>query len=207
MWYNNNTIRVATDRRKKGKNSMKYTVAIDESKKEIKVTLADGTVGVAKCCPTDNFNLGTGIELALERARVAKKNKVNTPVDTCSYTALAKALEQKLPKGSAMLIISGGDENLNEAHKDWLRGIIGDKTCKCKSGSDCYSEEEVDELVDNAYNDGYEGGYEDGYEVGYADCEYEILDEMDEDEESGITDENVSILARRMAEALTCFLK
>lgn len=182
---------------------MKYTVAIDESKKEIKVTLADGTVGVAKCCPTDNFNLGTGIELALERAKVAKKNKTDTPIDTRSHTALAKALEQKLPKGSAMLIISSGDENLNEAHKDWLRGIIGDKTCECececKCGNGHYSEDEVAELVDEAYSEGYDDGY--------ADCEYEILDEMDEDEESGITDENIGILARRMAEALTCFLK
>ena len=181
---------------------MKYTVAIDESKKEIKVTLADGTVGVAKCCPTDNFNLGTGIELALERAKVAKKNKENTPIDTRSYTALAKALEQKLPKGSAMLIISGGDENLNEAHKDWLRGIIGDKTCDCKCLSEYYSEGEVDELVDKAYNEGYEDGY--------ADCEYEMADEVaevTEDEESGITDENIVILARRMAEALGFLLK
>ena len=181
---------------------MKYTVAIDESKKEIKVTLADGTVGVAKCCPTDNFNLGTGIELALERAKVAKKNKetkADTPIDTRSYTALAKALEQKLPKGSAMLIISGGDENLNEAHKDWLRGIIGDKTCACKCTGECYSEDEIDELVDEAYNEGYEDGY--------ADCEYEILDEMDEDEESGITDENIGILAHRMAEAFCYLLK
>ena len=180
---------------------MKYTVAIDESKKEIKVTLADGTVGVAKCCPTDNFNLGTGIELALERAKVAKKNKEAKPIELRSPVALAKELENKLPKGSAMLIISGGDKNLNEAHKDWLRGIIGDKPCKCKCDSDCYTEAEVDELIENAYNEGYEDGY--------ADCEYEMADgvaEVIEDEGSGITDDNVSILARRMIEALSDIL-
>lgn len=182
---------------------MKYTVAIDESKKEIKVTLADGTVGVAKCCPTDNFNLGTGIELALERAKVAKKNKETKPIELRSPVALAKELENKLPKGGAMLVIGGGDKNLNEAHKEWLRGIIGDKTCNCECDCEClseyYTEGEVDELVDKAYNEGYEDGY--------ADCEYEILDEADEDEESGITDENIVILARRMAEALGYILK
>ena len=57
------------------KNIMNYTVSVNESKKEI-VVMLDGYKGVAKCCPTDNFNLGTGIELALERAKVAKAKAI-----------------------------------------------------------------------------------------------------------------------------------
>ena len=53
---------------------MKYNVSINEKSRTITVTLADGTKGVARCCPTDRFDINTGIELALERARVAKAN-------------------------------------------------------------------------------------------------------------------------------------
>ena len=70
---------------------MKYTVAINEKKKEIRVIL-DGYEGVAKCCPTDRFDLQTGIELALERAKVAKAN-ANKPKPTAKPTvAEAKAI-------------------------------------------------------------------------------------------------------------------
>ena len=69
---------------------MNYTVAVNEAKKEIKVML-DGYEGIARCCPTDNFNLGTGIELALERAKVAKAN-ANKPKPTTKPT-IAEAIK------------------------------------------------------------------------------------------------------------------
>ena len=53
---------------------MKYTVSINEKSRSITVTLADGTKGTARCNPTDRFDINTGIELALERAKVAKAN-------------------------------------------------------------------------------------------------------------------------------------
>ena len=52
---------------------MKYTVTINEKSKTITVNL-NGYEGVSKCCATDTFNLQTGIELALERAKMAKAN-------------------------------------------------------------------------------------------------------------------------------------
>ena len=55
---------------------MKYTVSINEKKRTVTVNL-DGYEGVARCCPTDCFNVQTGVELALERAKVAKANAEN----------------------------------------------------------------------------------------------------------------------------------
>ena len=145
---------------------MKYTVSINEAKRSITVTLADGTKGVARCNPSDRFDFNTGIELALERAKVAKKNAEKakeiepTPMATqMTITMLAKQLEKTLPKGQIIVAVGGGDHCLTEQGKKWLAGIAGVSTkCGC---SCCNCNEDGD----------YESGYDDGYADGYADAE------------------------------------
>jgi hypothetical protein len=144
---------------------MKYNVSINEAKRSITVTLADGTKGVARCCPTDRFDINTGIELALERAKVAQR-VAQTPVKTPSVMELVKALEKALPKGQMVLV--GNGKELTDNQKKWLASLAGVPTkCNC-SCCDC---DEGD----------YESGYDDGYEDGYADAmaEVEESDEMD----------------------------
>ena len=144
---------------------MKYNVSINETKHSITVTLADGTKGVARCCPTDRFDINTGIELALERAKVAQRI-AQTPVKTPSVMELVKALEQALPKGQMVLV--GNGKELTDEQKKWLASIAGVSTkCNCP----CCDCDEGD----------YESGYDDGYEDGYADAmaEVEESDEMD----------------------------
>lgn len=140
---------------------MKYNVSINEAKRSITVTLADGTKGVAKCCPTDRFDINTGIELALERAKVAQR-VVKTP----SVMELVKALEKALPKGQMVLV--GNGKELTAEQKSWLHSL-----------TDCEGD----------YNEGYADGYDDAQEE-YEDCEdcdkysdamhriVEILDEV-----------------------------
>lgn len=129
---------------------MKYTVSINEKSRSIIVTLADGSKGVARCCPSDRFDINTGVELALERAKVASKAKT-TPAPTApSVMELVKALEKALPKGE-MVVVGNGD-GLTEAQKKWLVALGGGCSCKCH---------EVDE--DKIYDRGYAEGYEDGY--------------------------------------------
>ena len=140
---------------------MKYTVSINEEKRSITVTLADGTEGVARCCPTDRFDINTGIELALERARVASKAK-STPAPApanLSVMELVKALEKALPKGE--MVVVGNGEAMTEKQKAWLRSLIGGCHCKCH---------EVDE------DEIYDRGYDEGYDDGYADAEEELDD-------------------------------
>ena len=196
---------------------MKYNVAINEKSKTITVTLADGTVGIAKCCPTDRFDIGTGIELALERAKVAKKEKSKPTPSPMSVMELVKALEKALPKGQ-MVLVGNGDE-LTKSQKDWLRSLAGGCSCKCKcDNGDYYTEDEIEDIKTAAYDDGYDdgydagytkgeedysGAYDDGYNDGYADAEHEL---SDEDEESGITDENIDILVNRMGELFKAIL-
>lgn len=144
---------------------MKYNVSINEAKRSITVTLADGTKGVARCCPTDRFDINTGIELALERAKVAQKI-VQTPVKSPSVVELVKALEEALPKGQMVLV--GNGKELTDNQKKWLASLAGVSTkynCSC---CDC---DEGD----------YESGYDDGYKDGYVDAmaEVEESDEMD----------------------------
>ena len=149
---------------------MKYSVSINEKKQTITVTLADGTQGVAKCCPTDKFDIGTGIELALERAKVAQANR-NKPspspiASQMSVMMLVKELEKALPKGQ-MVIVGNGVE-------------MTDCKCSCDCCGDCekmYSEEEYDDAVSNAYEEGHSAGYD----AGYADAleETEQLNESD----------------------------
>lgn len=148
---------------------MKYTVSINEAKRSITVTLADGTKGTARCCPTDRFDINTGIELALERAKVAqasteKAKKSNMNNSTSSVMELVKALEKALPKGQ--MVVVGNGEKMTEAHKAWLRSLVGGCSCSC-----CEDEDDGD----------YESGYNDGYADGYANAAADYEDEECED--------------------------
>ena len=149
---------------------MKYTVSINEAKRSITVTLADGTKGTARCCPTDRFDINTGIELALERAKVAKataskekESKMKNP--SPSVMELVKALENALPVGQ--MVIVGNGKELTANQKAWLRSLAGGCDCECH---------EVDE------DEIYESGYDDGYADGYADAEADYADETDNEE-------------------------
>jgi hypothetical protein len=179
MWYNIYVIkRRKTHQTKKGRKNMNYTVAVNEAKKEIQVVL-DGYVGVARCCPTDNFNLGTGIELALERARVAKAN-ANKPKPTAKPTvAEAKAILEEYV-GDHIAIIGKG-KTLSENQKRELRRWA-DTLAPLPSRKDRY-----DEGYDKGYADGYDEGYADGCEECECDCECHC-NEADE----------VSAMAKRM---------
>lgn len=172
---------------------MKYTVTINEKSKSITVDL-DGYKGTAKCCPTDTFNITTGIELALERAKVAKANASKpTPTEKpMSVTELVKALEKALPKGR--MVIVGNGNYMTEKQKCWLHSLTdckggynkvdldnayergyadGVDNCDCDC-NDCacdYTAEDIDE----AYNEGYADGYSDGYDEG-------VEEGLDEDE-------------------------
>ena len=161
---------------------MKYTVSINEKKQTITVTLADGTQGVAKCCPTDKFDIGTGIELALDRAKNAQadRNKPTPSPSPMSVMELVKALEKALPKGE-MVVVGNGVE-MTDRQKAWLHSLTD---CKCSCDCDCekkYSEEEYDEAVSDAYEEGHSAGYD----AGYADALDEV--QMNEDDIEKILD-------------------
>ena len=182
---------------------MKYSVSVNEKSKTITVTLADGTKGVAKCCETDQFNLATGIELALERAKVAKKD-AEKPKTTITKSGdvmeLVKALEKALPKGQ-MVIVGNGD-GLTARQKEWLHSMTDCKGgCSCEG--ECYTEDEIEDIkgaayeegyedgqdaVDDRYDEGYEDGHSDGYDSGYQDA-------VDEYENSKLTEDKVDKLA------------
>ena len=165
---------------------MKYTVADNEKKRTVTVDLG-GYKGVARCCPTDTFNLTVGVELALERARVAKREAEAPKVNSMSVMELVKALEKALPKGQ-MVVVGNGDK-MTEAHKAWLRSLIGGCSCTCCEVED---EDEDEDEDDDAYDEGYDDGYADGYAE--AKAEYE-----DEDEE--MTEEMAVALAKRIVKA------
>lgn len=186
---------------------MKYYVTINEKTKSITVDL-DGYKGTAKCCPTDSFNITTGIELALERAKVAKKNaeaekaEKNAPnlEGYGNIMALVKALEKALPKGQ-MVIVGNGD-GLTTRQKEWLHRLTDCKGgCSCEG--ECYTEDEIEDIkgaayeegyedgqdaVDDRYDEGYEDGYSEGYDSGYQDA-------VDEYEDSKLTEDEVDKLA------------
>ena len=144
---------------------MKYTVSINEKSRSITVTLADGTKGVARCNPSDRFDINTGIELALERAKVAKANK-NKPTAPTTVMELVKALEKALPKGQ-MVIVGNGTE-MTEKQKAWLRSLAGGCSCKCH-------EVDEDEIYDRGYAEGYGDGSADA-EAEYDDSEAEEIE-------------------------------
>ena len=170
---------------------MKYTVTVNEASKTVIVNLG-GYEGVAKCCDTDKFCLSTGIELALERAKVAKAN-AEKPKPSVTKSGdvmeLVRALEKALPKGQ-MIVVGNGD-GLTEAQKKWLHSLTDCKGgCSCECDCDecdeyAYTQEEYDDAVDEAYNDGYADGehhanadrdeaVSDAYDEGYADALREV---------------------------------
>lgn len=135
---------------------MKYTVTINEKTRSVTVTLPDGSKGVARCCPTDRFDLTVGTELALERARVASKAKTATPK---SVMELVRELEKALPEGH--MVVVGNGKEMTAEQKKWLATLAGVSTkpsCSCHEG-DC------------DYDEGYSDGYEDGYADAAADCD------------------------------------
>ena len=146
---------------------MNYTVSVNESKRTIEVVLEGKYKGVAKCCKSDNYNLQTGLELALERAKVAKKtaeeNAVKGNCPTLSGYAKIKALvselEKALPKGQCVVV--GNGVKPTKEMKEWLHSLTD-----CKGG---ITKEELDEKVNSAYDEGYADGYADA------------VDEYDED--------------------------
>ena len=183
---------------------MKYNVSINEKSKTITVEL-NGYKGVAKCCDTDQFNITTGIELALERAKVAQKEaeaKKNPVTKSGDVMELIKALEKALPEGK--MVIVGNGKGLTEEQKNYLLSLSGHKCKKCccsdsaldeayeEGYSDGYAEGQADaEENEKSYDEGYDDGHSDGYDEGYADA----MEEMSE---------NVSAedLAERIREVL-----
>ena len=154
---------------------MKYTVTIDN--KTVTVNL-NGYKGVAKCCDTDTFNLQTGIELALERARVAEANAKKPTTKPMTVMELVKALEKALPKGQ--MVVVGNGNGLTAEQKRWLHSLSG---CTNKGG---YTEDDLNEAYDEGYADGensvddrYDEGYEDGYSDGYDEGCENCVDEDD----------------------------
>ena len=179
---------------------MKYTVVINEKSKSITVDL-DGYKGTAKCCPTDSFNITTGIELALERAKVAKANAEKSKTEKpMGMTELVKALEKALPKGQVVVVGNGG--GLTAEQKRWLHNLTDCKGgCRCEG--ECYTEDEIEDIKASAQEDGYEDGqnavddrYEEGYDDGHADgYDAGYQDAIEECEESELTEDEVEELA------------
>lgn len=88
--------RIVNNVKNEERKSMDYTVNIDGKKRTVTVE-KDGYKGVARCCPTDQFNLQTGIELALERAKVAKATAESNKKQRS--TAIENELEEAYDKG------------------------------------------------------------------------------------------------------------
>ena len=146
---------------------MKYTVTVNPEKRTVSVML-DGYKGTARCCPTDTFDLTTGTELALERARVAKATaeKAKTATKPKSVMELVRELEKALPKGQ--IVVVGNGKKMTAEQKKWLAALAGVSTkCHC-SCCDCDEDD-----------DDYASGYDDGYADGYADAEADYEDETD----------------------------
>ena len=161
---------------------MKYNVSVNEKSKTVTVILDGGYKGVAKCCEGDSFCLTTGIELALERAKVAKANaeKPKTAIaKSGDVMELVKALEKALPKGG-MVVVGNGDR-MTEENKKYLRSLVGDCHCSCRVEDKGYTEEELEEAVEDARSDGYDEGYNEGYEDGYEKGCVEAADEAYEE--------------------------
>lgn len=154
---------------------MKYTVSINEEKRAVTVTLEDGTKGVARCCPTDRFDINTGIELALERAKVAKANaekekaKAATEPKSKSVMELVRELEEALPEGE--MVVVGSGKEMTTKQKKWLAFLAG-VSASCHCNCDCH-------YGDSDEDGGYADGYSDGYDDGYAEAEAEYADESD----------------------------
>lgn len=157
---------------------MNYSVTINEETREIMVMLSDGTCGKSKCNPTDKFDIGTGIELALERAKVSQREANKPKEKPMGVMELVKALEKALPKGQCVVV--GNGTELTKSHKAWLHSM-----------TDCDSEARYNKGYDDGYAEGYDDGYADGLANG-CECECECCD----------TNEDMSVLAMRMIERI-----
>ena len=133
---------------------MQYNVTINEKAKTITVEL-DGYKGVAKCCETDSFNITTGIELALERAKVAKKNaesaKTTPTATSMTLTELCRRVEKALPDDGVVLI--GKGSHLTDSMKQRVLSMLG--------GCGCNHADEIEEAYDKGYIEGYNDGVAD----------------------------------------------
>lgn len=183
---------------------MKYTVTINEKSKTVVVNL-NGYEGVAKCCETDTFNLQTGIELALERAKVAeanaKKPKVAISGEPKTVMELVKALEKALPKGQ--MIVVGNGAAMTAEQKRWLHNLTDCKGgCSCEG--ECYTDEDIEDIKADAYDEGYadgENSVDDRYDEGYADGHSDGYDEGYNDRDAE-DDTDAEELAERIREIL-----
>lgn len=173
---------------------MKYTVKVNEKKRTVTVTLGQYK-GTAKCCETDCFNLQTGIELALERAKNAqalaeKERAEKNAINNMSVTALVHALEKALPKGQ-MVVVGNGD-HLTERQKAYLHSLSGYKDI---------SKDELDTAYNKGYDDGHSAGYDEGYEDGYSEGEEgcdECCDECCECEcDTNMSEEELAAAVRK----------
>ena len=182
---------------------MKYTVTINDKSKTVTVNL-NGYEGVAKCCETDTFNLQTGIELALERARVAEANAKKPKIaKSGDVMELVKALEKALPKGQIVVVGNGLtakqkawlhsltdcegcgltedeiEERIDNAYEEGYADGKGDcDCCDCDNCDLCYTEEEYEKARSEGYDEGYADGHSDGYDEGCEECpdEEEIIE-------------------------------
>jgi hypothetical protein len=146
MWYNKYVIKGRkTQSNQERKLLMKYNVIVNPTKRSITVEY-EGYKGTARCCPTDTFDMAVGTELALERAKVAKR-MAETPAKNGSVMELVKALEKALPKGQ--MVIVGNGKEMTAEQKAWLHSL-----------TDC----------EGGYDEGYEDGYADAQEE-YEECE------------------------------------
>lgn len=147
---------------------MNYVVSVSEAKRTIEVVIDGKYKGVAKCCKSDNYNLQTGIELALERAKVSKANAEAKPK---SVMELVKELEKALPKGQCVVV--GNGVKPTKEMKEWLHSLTD---CKGMSADD------IKAVADNAYDEGYAEGYDEGYEAAYDEIDA-VEDDEDYDED------------------------
>ena len=122
---------------------MKYTVTINETARTITVDL-NGYKGVAKCCATDQWNITTGIELALERAKVAQAN-ADKPKPTVTVAEAIKVLENYV--GDHIAIVGKG-VSLSENQKNELRryaDMYAPTEHKCCDCCGCDEDEDDDD--------------------------------------------------------------
>ena len=148
---------------------MNYVVSVNESKKVIEVVLEGKYKGVAECSKADNYNLQVGIELALERAKVAK---VNAEAKPKSVRELVSELEKALPKGQCVVV--GNGVKPTKEMKEWLHSLTD-----CKG----VSADEIKAIADNAYDEGYAEGYDEGYSDAYDEIDAVEDDDCDCDED------------------------
>ena len=148
---------------------MNYVVSVNEAKRTIEVVIDGKYKGVAKCCKSDSYNLQVGIELALERAKVAKANAEAKPK---SVMELVKELEKALPKGQCVVV--GNGVKPTKEMKEWLHSLTD-----CKG----MTADEIKAITDNAYDEGYAEGYDEGYSDAYDEIDAVEDDDCDCDED------------------------